>query len=128
LYLKTCSINGLKPYCEDFKNLEIVLNWFDAFLQKIENKTKIRKEKGKRNRKIRKRPRGPYSAHSQIRPTTQQVNPKRVSLPLSPLADMRGPHVRLSFLWQSPTGARHPPSHLIESRQTLTPSPCPGPL
>jgi hypothetical protein len=26
LYLKTCSINGLKPYCEDFKNLEIVLN------------------------------------------------------------------------------------------------------
>jgi hypothetical protein len=35
-------------------------------LEKIENKIEIRKEKGKRNRKIRKRkrPRGPYSAHS----------------------------------------------------------------
>jgi hypothetical protein len=34
LYLKTCSINGLKPYCEVYKYLEIVLNGLDAFLQK----------------------------------------------------------------------------------------------
>jgi hypothetical protein len=26
LYLKTCSINGLKPYCEVYKNLEVVLS------------------------------------------------------------------------------------------------------
>jgi hypothetical protein len=76
-------------------------------LKKIEIKIEFRKiEKGKENQKMNKRPRGSHSAHSQIQPTTQQANPERVSLSLSPLADMRGPHVRLSFfLWQSPAGA-----------------------
>jgi hypothetical protein len=53
-------------------------------LQKIGNKTEIRKEKGKEIKKIGKRPRGMIRPIPQSGPRPSQAKPQRVTPPLFP--------------------------------------------
>jgi hypothetical protein len=124
LYLKTCSINGLKPYCEVYKNLEVVLSWFDAYLQKIQNKSENRKENRKEIRKgVKGRGESIRPSH-QNRPGPVSVHPERVPPQPLLLADSPGPPVSCLFFpgtepRLSPT-LFHRPSPL--PAQTLAPS------
>jgi hypothetical protein len=94
------------------------LNWFEAFLQKIEIKTENRKKKTKRkSKKKNKRAAGTDSAQPKNRPEAQQrANPKGYLCLPSPDADALAPPVR-------PDPPVRSPSSLDRNHTGVTPEP-----
>jgi hypothetical protein len=112
-------LTGLKQ-CSDFlKIAESGLIGFEANLQKIQNKSEIRKKNRKRKEE---RPRGNFSAQSRKEPTAQlRADPESVCLQ----SLTRRPHASVAF-YLRPGVQDEPDSlcavHRRPSRETLAPS------